>query len=584
MTINERKVESEAKNTVPEIYRDNYFHYMVMRQPVIASDGHTYEKECIEHWFYEGKRTSPYHGGSLNKNYSLRTNFDLTRAIEEFLENNQQLFNDGEIYLPNAWKSAFAKAIQESNINEIKEYARKDRRLLTINFENNLSNHNAFSLACQQGNIDIINCLISLKGDKDACKKLLINQNDQKCTPLHYIFYSEIYAVVKLTLLRKLISQFNLVAEDLQILGKSQQSSNNQLNECFQNSINECFLLAEDSKLIKMLSSLGADINAQDKIGNTLLARKTLQNDKSCVEALICLGAKPNINNHHKQTPLMYAVTQNDGYITKCLLDSKANTKLRDIQGKTVLHYACESGNLEAVKQLVAYDKDLVEVVDNEQETSLFRAVQKDKKDIIFYLLNKNANPNARNKYSQMPLHFAQSKEVTESLITKNANIDARDNKLGNTPLIAAIEAEKNEVAIALVKSGAEIEEKNHEGDTALMVAAYKNNENVLKFLLKSGAEYINPASIDKNFLQQLKESGKSYIANFIAREATCIRQRLAKNNDLLEAAILKQAKQIAALEEQIKVLQELILKASESVRTSHNRSDQQDSWRPKFF
>jgi ankyrin repeat protein len=371
------KIESKSKekNTVPEIYRDNCFHCMVMRQPVIANDGRTYEKECIERWFANGKKTSPCHGGSLNNDYTLRTNIDLNSAIEEFLEKNQHLFNEEEIYLPNAWKSAFAKAIRESNVNKIKEYAHKDIRLLTINFEDNLSNYNAFSLACQQGNSDIINCLISLKGDKDTCKKLLITPNDQQHTPLHYIFGAKMDAVKKLSLFQQLILQFNLVAEDLQILGQSRQSNNTQLDEWLQNSINECFLLAEDSNLIKMLSLLGADINAQDKMGNTLFAKSTLKNDRSCVEVLIGLGANPNINNHNKLTPLMYAVTQNDSNITKYLLDIKANTKLRDIQGKTVLHHACEIGNLEAVKQLVVYDKDLVEIVDNKQETPLFSAV-----------------------------------------------------------------------------------------------------------------------------------------------------------------------------------------------------------------
>jgi hypothetical protein len=31
----------------------------VMRDPVIAADGHTYEREAIENWLRRGHRTSP---------------------------------------------------------------------------------------------------------------------------------------------------------------------------------------------------------------------------------------------------------------------------------------------------------------------------------------------------------------------------------------------------------------------------------------------------------------------------------------------------------------------------------------------
>jgi len=70
----------------------------LMENPVIAADGHTYEKSAIEDWFLTGKQTSPLTGKKLlNKNliinYNLKSTIDIYKKNPKFLnirkENSQ---------------------------------------------------------------------------------------------------------------------------------------------------------------------------------------------------------------------------------------------------------------------------------------------------------------------------------------------------------------------------------------------------------------------------------------------------------------------------------------------------------------
>ena len=57
----------------------------VMHDPVIAGDGHSYERRDVEAWFARGKRTSPKTGARLPHTH-LTPNHNLKSAIRDFLE------------------------------------------------------------------------------------------------------------------------------------------------------------------------------------------------------------------------------------------------------------------------------------------------------------------------------------------------------------------------------------------------------------------------------------------------------------------------------------------------------------------
>ena len=61
----------------------------VMEDPVIAADGHSYERSDIEAWFNRGNDTSPKTGGALPHQF-LTPNHNLRSAIQDFLAEVRQ--------------------------------------------------------------------------------------------------------------------------------------------------------------------------------------------------------------------------------------------------------------------------------------------------------------------------------------------------------------------------------------------------------------------------------------------------------------------------------------------------------------
>lgn len=85
---------------IPDAYMDPITKSLI-RDPVTATDGHTYERESIMNWILNGNSTSPVTNEVnevLLEPMDLRPNITLKKAIDEFLEddsnkdkNNSQL-------------------------------------------------------------------------------------------------------------------------------------------------------------------------------------------------------------------------------------------------------------------------------------------------------------------------------------------------------------------------------------------------------------------------------------------------------------------------------------------------------------
>ncbi len=106
--------------------------------------------------------------------------------------------------------------------------------------------------------------------------------------------------------------------------------------------------------------------------------------------------------------------------------------------------------------------------------------------DVLEKLIKEGANVNERNKYGNIPLHWAASYgrlSIVEELINKGADIDAKNNN-GNTPLHWAVKSSHLEVAKFLISKHADVNAKNKDSWTSLHFAAAYGNLNIAKFIL----------------------------------------------------------------------------------------------------
>ena len=127
-------------------------------------------------------------------------------------------------------------------------------------------------------------------------------------------------------------------------------------------------------KCLDLLLQYGAEPDARDSLGRTMLEIALVWCLRDAVKLLLLQGAKPNLLDKKGQTPLMKAAIlgiedarpiQNKLQIIVYLLDSGAEIDAQAPDGKTALMYAIGNLRLEIVKLLVSSGASLT-IKDNQ--------------------------------------------------------------------------------------------------------------------------------------------------------------------------------------------------------------------------
>jgi ankyrin repeat protein len=115
-----------------------------------------------------------------------------------------------------------------------------------------------------------------------------------------------------------------------------------------------------------------------------------------------------------------------------------------------------ETDDLSSVKQYLAADKGRLHQRDAKGKTILHLAAEKGRTDIVIYLLQEGASPDAQDHNGDSPLQFAAYEgylDITTLLIESGANINSV-NRYGVTPLLNSLFNKKYEIARVLVLKG----------------------------------------------------------------------------------------------------------------------------------
>lgn len=177
------------------------------------------------------------------------------------------------------------------------------------------------------------------------------------------------------------------------------------------------------------------------------------------VKKLLAAGGDVNAAGESGMTPLMYSV-EGDLQLVKKLLQAGANVNAADENGSTPLMYAVENGNVEVVKELLAHGADVRAKNKNGEsilELKVPSLTRDDRMDLIKIVLEAGADPNAKLKNGSTLLNTAIS--------------------IGNADLI-----------VALIASGAAVNEKDSVGNTPLRLAKEEGLLEIEQFLKQAGA------------------------------------------------------------------------------------------------
>lgn len=124
-------------------------------------------------------------------------------------------------------------------------------------------------------------------------------------------------------------------------------------------------------------------------------------------------------------------------------------------------------------------------VIEKEINKQLLEAVQGNEIKKVKDLIGKGASVNARTEFGETPLHLAQSQEMAELLLSKGADIHAKDNEFGMTPLFNA----PKEIFKLLISKDADVNVRSKKGLTPLAWSAYGDDLDRIKLLISKGAD-----------------------------------------------------------------------------------------------
>lgn len=243
---------------------------------------------------------------------------------------------------------------------------------------------------------------------------------------------------------------------------------------------------------IKYIVDSGADVNARNKNGDSVLYLSVIKNKKEVGDLLLSKGADIFATNTENNSPLRIALT-NEGDIQDWLITSQTlNTT--DGSGNTPLHYAAEWKLDNAVISLIQKGAN-VNAINSNGESALFSAVKADSPSIISILVENGIITDTRSNLTRdylgnTPLHSAvrwNALNAAQSIISLGFDVNAQ-NLSGKTALSDTCRSDKKEMANLLIENGANVNATDVTGRTILIDAVQAMNEEMIKLLLSKGA------------------------------------------------------------------------------------------------
>ena len=238
--------------------------------------------------------------------------------------------------------------------------------------------------------------------------------------------------------------------------------------------------------ILELLVAGGADVNARNKDGVSPLLIAVQKRNFAHVKFYAERGADINAADKAGNTPLSLALK--DGQAMLEMLVNRTNALSHDSNGNTPLHTAViVNASIEQIRYLISLTDD-INARNSDGNNALYLAVERNNKKIGELLLAKNADIFSTNNANDSPLHLALKKGGdTQGWLITSRTISATDGS-GNTALHYAVEWDLKKAALSLIEKGANPEAKNANGETPLFSAVKTNDPAMISLIVKGGS------------------------------------------------------------------------------------------------
>lgn len=261
------------------------------------------------------------------------------------------------------------------------------------------------------------------------------------------------------------------------------------------------YALENNFEIAKLMIQNGVDINGEISGYETALTHAIRRNNMTLFNALIRMKVDPDVPDNNgaiPETPIFIAIERNSKEMVQILIQSGANIEARCYGDDTPLICAAAHGCDEILSILIEAGADL-EAVDNRGNTALIKAIRSHQIGCTYIFIKAGANLEARSNIGFTPLMHAVEyinenspeteniiNEIISYLISAGANIHAKCR--GVTAFMIAAMRGNQDACYLLLEAGANINERDDQGETALiLIADYKKNHKMIKCLIKLG-------------------------------------------------------------------------------------------------
>ncbi|CAK9293553.1 unnamed protein product [Gordionus sp. m RMFG-2023] len=254
-----------------------------------------------------------------------------------------------------------------------------------------------------------------------------------------------------------------------------------------------------DATLIKIFLDAGAQIDMQNREGHTPLHISAWEGDQQAITLFYNYKANPNIFDKLDRTPIHIATERGYTSIVDFLIDKfQASLTARTEDGSTLVHIASLSGHPDTAQLFLKKGVPLM-MPNKSGAISLHSAARRGHNSMVKLLLDNGAKVDAMTNDRYTSLHIAViycKPDVVLTLLGYSANVNMKGGPDMETPLhIAARVSEGERSADILIKSGANVNATQINGETALHIAAKFGNSRMINVLI---AEKANPFAVSK--------------------------------------------------------------------------------------
>jgi len=230
------------------------------------------------------------------------------------------------------------------------------------------------------------------------------------------------------------------------------------------------------------------DINIRNQFGDTPLMLASQYGHDSIVYKLLTYNA--NVDRFNKDYNTALALASTNGYekVVELLLCYNANITKENVNKKTALTLACENGHMKVAELLLKYGRKRNLIHENELSQILLKSTELGYQSIIENILSDpRVNVNTYDEERNTPLHYACEKnnlEVVKLLLDHKANIESKNSDL-NTALLIACDKGNEDIVKLLLSHKANRNSRNRYGFTPFLLATkrgFPSIANLIRF------------------------------------------------------------------------------------------------------